>query len=259
MKESEALKISIIQTGLHWEDTEKNINMFSAKISEIPGETDIIVLPEMFNTGFSMQAALLAEEMNGPTMRWMAEQAAKKQAVITGSMMIREEGQYYNRLIWMQPDGASVFYDKHHLFGLGSEHETFTAGNQQMLIPYKGWKIFPVVCYDIRFPVWLRNTMSYDLLLVVASWPERRIAHWDMLLKARALENQCYVAACNRTGADGQGIDHPGHSVFIDPAGEVLHTLEGEETASLSFHKAQLKKTRRLYPFLRDRDHFHLE
>lgn len=254
------LRVTLIQADLHWEDIPANLAMFDKKIAAIREETDLIILPEMFNTGFSMKPEKLAEKADGPTTRWMAKKAAEKNAVITGSIIALEKGRYYNRLIWMLPDGSYEIYDKKHLFGLGDEPSRYSAGTGKLITERKGWKICPMVCYDLRFPVWVRNAEQYDLYINVANWPERRILHWKVLAQARAIENLCYVIALNRVGTDGNGIYHSGESQVIDPAGNVLYYKAHEEdVCTLTLERSLLTKARRMYPFLRDMDAFELK
>jgi predicted amidohydrolase len=254
------LRISVVQTSLHWENREANLEMFSDKIDAIKEETDLILLPEMFSTSFSMSAEKLAETMDGEVIQWMKETSAKKNAVVCGSLMMKDGGKFYNRLIWMQPDGNLQYYDKRHLFGLGEEHNHYSSGNKKILVELKGWKILPLVCYDLRFPVWARNVDHYDLLLYVANWPERRVNAWKTLLEARAIENQCYVAGVNRVGNDGHGIHHTGESSVIDPRGEILWRETEREcihTCTLSYH--HLNHIRESLPFLKDADQFEIK
>jgi predicted amidohydrolase len=259
------LSVTIIQSILHWEDIDANLKMFSEKISSIQEKTNLIILPEMFSTGFTMNAKKLAEPMNGRTMQWMKEMAKKKNCVITGSIIIEEKKKFYNRLIWMPPTGKFEIYDKHHLFRYANEHKYYSAGKKKLLVELKGWKIYPLICYDLRFPVWIRNRttkgkMDYDLLLFVANWPERRNHAWKTLLMARAIENQCYVAAVNRLGNDGNGVYHSGDSAIINFKGEVISkTLshkESVETVILS--KKELNNWRKTFPAWRDANRFRL-
>lgn len=256
------LKITILQSGLYWENKEKNLNMFSEKIASVSESTDLIVLPEMFTTGFSMQPARFAEAMSGETISWMREKAKEKNAVITGSFICGENSSYYNRLVWMRPDGTYSVYDKHHLFSMGDENNYYTAGTKRIIEEWKGWKICPLVCYDLRFPVWARNIKKdpYDLLIYVANWPERRAGAWKTLLPARAVENQCYVAGLNRVGNDGNGIDHSGDSVVIDMKGErISKTAAHEERAeTVLLSHAALLEFRQQFPVLNDADDFTL-
>lgn len=255
------LKITIFQAYLFWENIDKNLQNLSLRLSSgVKEKTDLIVLPEMFNTGFSMNAASLAEEMNGKTMTWMAAAAAKYDCVVTGSLIISENGNYYNRMVWMLPSGEFRYYDKKHLFGMGEEDKTYTAGEEQVIVELKGWKIRLALCYDLRFPVWLRNTdAAYDILLVIASWPDRRIPHWKALIPARAIENQSYVIAVNRVGHDGKETYHSGHSMCIDAYGNtVYYKPEDEDLYTFSIGYEDLAKVRQDFPFLKDADHFNL-
>jgi len=228
------LRITLIQTKLHWQDAVKNISMFDALVKKIKkGSTDVILLPEMFSTGFTMQAASNAEEMNGPSMQFMIITAAEKNAAVCGSLIIREKKKYFNRLIWMQPDGSYSHYDKRHLFSMAKEQLTYTQGTKKLIVSWRGWKICPLVCYDLRFPVWSRRTRKndYDLLIYVANWPERRRLAWSQLLPARAIENQCFVAGLNRIGADGNNISHTGDSAVIDPMGNKISRTKGSQSS----------------------------
>jgi len=256
------LKITVFQAYLFWENTEKNLKNLSLRLSSgVKEKTDLIVLPEMFNTGFSMNAATLAETMDGNTMNWLAETAKRYDCVVTGSLMISEGGKYYNRMIWMLPDGSYEKYDKHHLFGLGEEDKTYTPGKDQVIVSLKGWKIRLAICYDLRFPVWLRNVdAAYDILLIIASWPDKRTAHWKALIPARAIENQCYVIAVNRVGHDGNEIYHSGHSMCLDANGNtVYYKPEDEDLYTFSIAYPDLEKNRRSFPFLKDADKFSIQ
>lgn len=251
------LRVSILQTELVWENPKANREYFSKKISQLP-ETDVIVLPEMFPTGFSMNAKNLAEKPQGETLEWMLETAKQKNAAITGSVIVSENKKFYNRLFFVFPDGNYEIYDKKHLFSYADEHKTYSEGNKKIVITYRGWKICPLICYDLRFPVWSRNKEEYDVLLYVANWPKVRVQAWDILLKARAVENICYVAGVNRVGIDGNKIEYSGHSAIYDMLGNPLTTenfeKEFEETISLS--RPKLLQTREKLAFLNDRDDF---
>jgi len=257
------LSITIIQSDLYWENAEQNLDLFSEKFSGLKGTTDLILLPEMFSTGFTMNASACAEEMTGKTMQWLKLKAAEMKCVITGSVIIHEGGKFYNRLFWMKPDGTHAYYDKRHLFRLAGEELTYTPGNKKIIMEINGWKILPLVCYDLRFPVWSRRTKKedYDLLIYVANWPERRIHAWKQLLMARAIENQCYVAGVNRIGNDGNEIYHPGYSAVIDFKGEqISQTKPGEasvETVTLTHQP--LDDFRKHFPFADDADAFILQ
>ncbi|MXV50488.1 nitrilase family protein [Pedobacter sp. HMF7647] len=254
------LKITSFQAYLFWENIDKNLQNLSLRLSSIREKTDLIILPEMFSTGFTMNTSL-AENMEGKTMTWMHEQATKFDAVTTGSIIIQEKGHFYNRMIWMRPDGTYEFYDKRHLFGMGKEDDYYTPGKKQLIVELNEWKIRLAVCYDLRFPVWLRNVEGeYDMLLIVANWPERRSAQWRALIPARAIENQSFVVAVNRVGHDGNEVYHSGDSMCIDPVGNtVYYKPNDEDLYTFSISKEEVIKTRRLFPFLRDMDKFSLK
>jgi len=254
------LTISVIQSDLVWEDIDANLKAFTEKIEAL-GSTDLIVLPETFSTSFSMNSEYLAEPMDGKTMRWMAKIANAKNTVVAGSAILKEGGQIFNRFIWMRPDGTYEKYDKRHLFRMGNEHSHFTAGTKRLIVELKGWKICPQICYDLRFPVWSRNKkQEYDLLLYVANWPEIRIGAWEKLLHARAIENQCYLAAVNRIGTDGLGVNCIGNSIIINPKGDLIWKAadqkEETKTAELSFR--DLSDFRKKFPVGMDADEFEL-
>lgn len=256
------LKITLFQGYLFWENIDKNLQNISLRLSGgIREKTDLIILPEMFNTGFTMDAAKLAEPMNGKTMQWMHKIAKQYSCVITGSLIITENEKFYNRLIWMRPDGSYECYDKRHLFKLAKEQNTYTGGTRKLIVELKGWKICPVICYDLRFPVWLRNVNeAYDLLIVVANWPERRALHWRTLIPARAVENQAYVIGLNRVGHDGNEIYHSGDSTCISPNGNVVYYKRDEEDVyTFSIIHEEVEKTRRALPFLQDADIFRIK
>lgn len=258
------LKVTLIQTQLHWENIEQNLCMFDEKINSIKERTEVVILPEMFSTGFSMKSDQLAETMDGSAVQWMKKKAAEKNIIITGSLIIEENGQYLNRLIWMQPNGVAGTYDKRHLFGYAGEHEHYQPGDRRLIAQVKGWKICPIVCYDLRFPVWSRNVISpetgtpvYDVLINVANWPERRNTAWKTLLQARAIENQCYAIGVNRVGNDGNNIYHSGDSSLIDPMGEILYRKEHDEDIfTTTLERSRLDDIRNKIPFLKDADKF---
>lgn len=253
------LDVSIIQANLVWEDKKANLKYFEDKISAI-NKADIIILPEMFTTGFTMNPEPLAEKMDGETANWMLQMASEKKCLLIGSIIIKENFNYFNRLIAAFPDGSLQYYDKKHLFTLAKEHQFYTSGEQQLLINYKGWKLFPLICYDLRFPVWARNTVDYDVLIYIASWPKLRISAWDALLKARAIENMAYTIGVNRVGVDANGFEYPGHSVILDAYGtELLSTKENqEEIGSILIDKDKLNEVRNKLQFLNDKDSFRL-
>lgn len=257
------LSVTVIQTPLFWEDKKANLQMLEKKIESV-SNTEIIVLPEMFSTGFSMQPESLAETMDGDTMQWMKQIAAKRRVILTGSIIISENGHYYNRLIWMLPNGTFGFYDKRHLFSFAGEDKRYTPGNKRLIASVKGWKINPQVCYDLRFPVWARQSPhdepEYDLLIYVANWPQRRNLAWKTLLQARAIENQCYVVGVNRIGNDADSIYHSGDSMIIDPLGNLLyHKEEIADIHTATLDKKVLEEIRQKFPFWKDGDHFLLE
>jgi omega-amidase len=259
------IKVTIIQSDLHWENVDKNLAMFSEKIDAISEATDVIVLPEMFNTGFSMLSDKLAETMEGKSVAWMAAKSKKANAVIAGSLIIQENNNFYNRLIWVQPDGELYTYDKRHLFRMGDEHLSFSAGKERLIVTYKGWRFCPMICYDLRFPVWARNLSkskrpAYDCLIYVANWPEARKQAWSKLLEARAIENQCYVIGANRIGEDGEGILCSGNSVMINPKGEALSNIPENEnyTETMTLSLDELNSFREAFPVSKDGDEFEI-
>jgi omega-amidase len=252
------LNVTYIQSDLFWENPTANLAMFEEKISQINQPTDLIVLPEMFNTGFTMNTQTIGEVMNLHTFKWMKMMAAQTKAVVTGSYIVKENNQAYNRLIWMQPDGQFDYYDKKHLFRMGKEHEAFEPGTQKIIKEIKGWKICPLICYDLRFPVWSRNLdLQYDLLLYTANWPAPRSQHWNTLLLARAIENQAYVLGLNRIGTDGRNLEYSGDSAMIDFKGQYLHLSKNQaETISLTLDKQALDEYRNRFPAYLDADKF---
>lgn len=254
------LHTTLVQTSLHWEDKQANLEQLGRKLSGLAAPTDLVVLPEMFTTGFTINARPLAEPTEGPAYEWMAGQASRLGAVVTGSFIAVENGQYYNRLLWVRPDGSYEKYDKRHLFTLAGEHEHYAPGRQRLIVELKGWKVLPLICYDLRFPVWARNVDNYDLLLYVANWPEMRRQAWRSLLAARAIENQAYTLGVNRVGKDGNDFPYTGDSSAFDYAGEeLLHTThtEGVFTVQLSYEKQ--RDFRKKLQFLADRDGFVME
>lgn len=255
----QALNLALVQTALNWEERDKNLAMFEEKLKQVYDDRDIIVLPEVFTTGFSMNVEKLGEPMDGGSMQWMKEKAREKNAVITGSLIIKENNKYYNRLIWMPPDGNYKHYDKRHLFVMAKEDHYFTHGAGKLITEWKGWKLCPLICFDLRFPAFVRNQEYYDAMICVANWPAKRSNHWRSLLPARAIENQCYVAAVNRVGPDGNKIDHRGDSCVIDPMGETNLSAAWEENIlNATLHKENIEKTRRYMPFLEDQDQYRL-
>ena len=258
------LSFSIIQTNLFWEDKGANLTHLEQKIMGIGSFTEIIVLPEMFSTGFSMQPEIHAETMDGPTIDWMRRLSETKKAIITGSLIIKEEDKFYNRLIWMLPNGELGYYDKRHLFAFAGEDQHYTAGNKRLIASVKGWKINLQICYDLRFPVWARQTKGteseYDVLLYVANWPEKRNHAWKTLLTARAIENQCVTIGVNRVGLDGNNNAHSGDSLIVGPLGEVLyHCAYEEDVFTITLQKEEITNARSQFPFWKDADFFHIQ
>ncbi len=252
------LTIALIQSDLHWESPAANRAMFEEKIWQVNKPVDVIVLPEMFTTGFTMNAKALAEPMNLHTFKWMKQMAEHTQAAICGSYIVQAAGKYYNRFVWMNADGTFFTYDKKHLFRMAGEGDVFDNGNKQLIIEYKGWKISPLVCYDLRFPVWSRNVNNaYDVLLYVANWPQARVHAWNTLLRARAIENNTYVVGVNRVGVDGKDISYSGYSACIDFKGEEIVNLYEQDTiayATLSQQDLQAHRTK--FPSWKDADPF---
>jgi omega-amidase len=287
------LTVTTIQPDLQWEDKSANLRRLEEKIDAIDVHTELVILPEMFSTGFSMRPELLAEPMEGPTVAWMLNLATRKKIILTGSVIIEEEGKYFNRLIWMLPNGQYGYYDKRHRFAYAGENEHYSAGHKRLVASVKGWKVLLLVCYDLRFPVWSRQAaqehaasrptatadpiaattapgdaghpqdtreLEYDLIIYVANWPQRRSLAWKTLLQARAIENQAYVIGVNRVGNDGNNIAHSGDSMIIDPLGEILyHEADKEDVFTLTLQKDQLETTRQRFPFWKDADHFNIE
>lgn len=251
------ISIALVQPELVWENAEKNRINISSNLAKIEAQPDIIVLPEAFNTGFSMNAKHVAESMNGQTIEWMHLTAEQYNCAICGSLFVEENGAYFNRFVWVDDKGKMACYDKRHLFSMGDEQVNYTAGKEQLLIHYKGWKIFPQICYDLRFPVWSRNTMGYDLLINVANWPAARQNVWQTLLKARAIENQCYVVGVNRVGRDGNNIEYIGGSLGINFKGEVLIDCEASDAImGIQLDLQALKDFRLKFDTLKDADPF---
>lgn len=261
------LKITIIQSDLHWEDIGANLAMFEEKIWQIGQQTDVIVLPEMFTTGFTMKANKLAEMMNMRTFKWMKQMADQTGALILGSFIANVHDRFYNRLLWMEPEGNFKTYDKRHLFRMAEENHIYTAGESLLIGHWKGWRICPLICYDLRFPVWSRNRWnpslkkaSYDLLLYVANWPKVRIDAWETLLRARAIENLSYVVGVNRVGHDGNNVEYNGQSSIISPKGDTIFSVEGiEATRTTTISANSLQAYRDKFPAFMDADDFSIE
>lgn len=281
------LSVTIIQTNLFWENPTANLANLEEKIAQIPSPTDLIILPEMFTTGFTMNAKSMAEPMNFTTCKWLKQQAKRTQAVITGSFIVKEGEHFFNRLIWMRPDGSFETYDKRHLFRMGEEDKTFTAGTKRLIVELNGWRICPLICYDLRFPVWSRNIksasyksqvlsetsilksneqllatydlLSYDLIIYVANWPSVRSQVWDTLLQARAIENQSYCIGVNRIGKDGMNLEYSGNSVVIDFKGnQLFYQKEDEVINNQILRKKELEDFRAKFPAYLDADDFEI-
>jgi omega-amidase len=258
---SNILTVALIQTHLIWENPIENRRSLNDKINAIKSSIDLILLPEMFTSGFTMNASVIAETMDGETIAWLKTKAKEKQTLIIGSLVISENDNFYNRLVCVEPSGNITHYDKRHTFTLAGEHKVYTAGDEKVIFNYKGWKICPLICYDLRFPVWARNVEDYDLLLYVANWPKVRINAWDTLLKARAIENMSYSIGVNRVGLDGNNYEYTGHSAAYDVLGNRIDTIpeNKEATEIVALDKDHIKKYREKLNFLNDRDDFSLK
>ena len=251
------MKVALIQSPLSWENPAVNRNYFEEKINAITEKVDLIVLPEMFTTGFTMNPSAVTETMQGETILWLQSLAKAKNSAITGSLVVTENDNFYNRLVFVFPSGEIQFYDKRHLFTLAGEDKVYTSGKEKLIVEYLGWKICPLVCYDLRFPVFARNTEDYDLLIYVANWPKVRTNAWDILLKARSVENMCYTIGVNRIGFDNNNLEYVGHSQVVDFLGN--YVLEPEETEGffiIELNKEKLHQTRKKLGFLNDKDTF---
>jgi predicted amidohydrolase len=257
---TDELHIVGIQADLFWENPTKNIASFEEKINCLPENTDLVVLPEMFTTGFTMNPEKVAEKMNGNSVSWMVKMATENQFAITGSLVISDANNYYNRMVFVHPSGKIETYDKRHSFTLAGEDKVYASGKEKLIVTYKGWKICPLICYDLRFPVWARNTENYDLLIFMANWPVTRIKAWDSLLKARAIENMSYIIGINRTGKDVHNYEYSGNSLLIDYLGEELSKLPKNEAGIVSaiISKKHQQKVREKLGFLNDMDSFEI-
>jgi len=255
---ADKLSITLVQPDIVWEQKKANLAHYESTIASLTEHTHVLVLPEMFSTGFSMNSSALAETMDGESVAWMKHWAAQRKCIITGSLIIEEEGQYYNRMLWVQPDGRLFHYDKRHLFGLAHENQHYAAGNKRLIVQVNGWRILLLVCYDLRFPVWARNQEDeYDVMICVANWPAVRSLAWNTLLQARAIENQAYVIGVNRVGTDGKGHYYSGDSSVYDPSGTLL--FRQSDTAcckTVQLSKETVRATRESLPFLKDADRF---
>ena len=254
------LRLLLIQPDLAWEDKAENLACISALIEKRTQDADIIVLPEMFSTGFSMRPVELAEGMTGKTIQWMKEKAQSTNSLLTGSLIIEENGLYYNRFLAYSPQGLVAQYDKRHLFRMSGEESSYQSGDQRIVFEWKGWRILPQICYDLRFPVWIRNQNDYDLALFVANWPAPRRDVWRSLLIARAIENQAYVAGANRVGMDNKKINHIGDSLIIHPKGNIIQEIDSEQHGLLesSISLNELSSFIKKFPAQLDRDEFHI-
>jgi len=254
----EILNVTAVQTELFWESPAENRKKLAEVLSSTSTQTDVVVLPEMFTTGFTMNPQPYAEQPDGPTLAWMQQQAQRLQAALTGSFIVSEENHYFNRLFWVFPDGRFETYDKRHLFRMAGEDGIYSAGKKQLMVTWKGWKIRPLICYDLRFPVWSRNIEdAYDLLIYVANWPQARSSAWRTLLSARAIENLSYVVGINRIGVDGLSVPYGGDSLILDFKGHVLwdgRDIHTAVTYPLSIH--ELSTFRHKFPAYLDADHF---
>ena len=265
-KAAETLNITMIQSNLAWEDKLSNLKSFEEKIRGHNDKMEVVILPEMFSTGFSMKPSEHAETMDGETVQWMKRIAAENNIILAGSLIIKEEDDFFNRLVWMLPNGEYGYYDKRHLFAYAGEDEHYTSGNKRLIASVKGWKVNLLVCYDLRFPVWARQVVpitendsdpEYDVLVYVANWPEKRVHAWKTLLQARAIENQCYVVGVNRVGDDANGNHYTGDSMIVDPLGQPLvHAGHNEGVFTYSLRSEELQNVRERLPFLRDADPF---
>lgn len=254
------LSLTLVQANLVWQDRIANFKKMESLLAATQKVGDIILLPEMFTTGFSMSPETLWDKPEGETLRWLQKMAETHNAAVCGSAIIKDDGNYYNRLYFVYPSGEFETYNKRHLFTLAGEEKIYTGGSKHLFIDYKGWRIMPLVCYDLRFPVWCRNTTDVDLQIFVANWPERRSMPWKALLKARAIENMCYVAGLNRVGDDGNGVSHSGDSAVYDELGNEVEMLTPfkEEVVTIEMDRQKMLDSRQRFQFLSDRDSFDL-
>ncbi|MCX6239718.1 MAG: amidohydrolase [Bacteroidia bacterium] len=258
MEIKDNLRITIAQVDLAWENPGQNRRDLELQIRQLAGKSDLVILPETFTTGFSMHASDLAEPMDGPTIKWLINLSQITSLAIGGSIIIKDNGLYYNRFVFITPNGENFFYDKRHLFSIGGESISFTAGNQRLIVNFLGWRIALYICYDLRFPVWCRNVNDTDLMIFTANWPASRSEVWKTLLKARAIENQVYVTGVNRIGTDGNGISYIGESQFVNYRGEVLTENNISTSGLLSYEisKKELNNFREIFPVANDADRF---
>ena len=258
---TDELHIVGIQADLFWENPAKNLVFFEEKINSLPENTDLVVLPEMFTTGFTMNPKNIAEKIDGTTVSWMRKFAVKRQIAITGTLVIQENNNYYNKLIFVHPSGKIETYTKRHSFTLAGEDKVYTSGKEKLIVTYKGWKICPLICYDLRFSVWARNVENYDLLIFMANWPVKRIKAWDTLLKARAIENMSYTIGVNRTGVDANNYSYSGNSLIVDYLGEEVSSLPKNKggVVHATISKKSQNKVREKLGFLNDMDSFSIQ
>lgn len=255
------MKVAVIQLNLYWEQPEKNFQQLEQKLSAVESDTQLVLLPEMFTTGFSMNPSKLAEKYPGKTVEWMKRMAEKHGFAITGSHIAESDSKYYNRMVFVYPNGEIRTYDKRHLFRMAKEDQYYTAGNERVIVSHAGWRLLLAVCYDLRFPVWLRNRNDYDVMLLVANFPERRRYAWNSLLVARAIENQAYVVACNRIGVDGNQVNYSGDSQVVDPMGQMVALAKpnAEEVIYANLNREYLNDLRTNFPVHFDADSFKIE
>lgn len=253
------METALVQSPLVWEDPAENRRHFSELLKPLAGSVDLIVLPEMFTTGFTMNPHNIAREEGSRTLDWMLEQASRTNAALVGSTVFPEQGRYFNRLVFAMPDGTCQVYDKRHTFTLAGEDKVYDRGTMRIQVDFRGFSFCPLICYDLRFPVWSRNTNGYDVLIYVANWPSPRVSAWDTLLRARAIENMSYVLGVNRIGSDPNGLAYSGHSAAFDSLGERLAFAEGAQILRVTLNKSHLQETRNSLRFLQDRDGFTLE
>lgn len=258
MKPQDNIQLLIVQMQIFWHDAKANCQQIEQKLQKDVQPHDIVLLPEMFNSGFSMQPNKVAETMSGETMTWLRNMAKKYDCVIVGSLAIKENGQCFNRMVWMNADGTYQYYDKKHLFRLAGEHERYSPGQERVVVTHKGWRFLLQVCYDLRFPVWCRQkNMDYDVMLLVANWPDARANAWNALIPARAIENQCYVVAVNRVGADAKKLIYAGDSQAQDYLGRtVCHLGDSQENKNVILNYMDLLQSREQLPFYQDADNF---
>lgn len=258
----DTLRLTLLQSDLAWQDAERNRVLLEQQLDGLAASTDLVILPEMFTSAFALGSGAIAETPDGPTLAWMREQARRLDAALTGSIAVMDDGKRYNRLYFVTPDGRVLYYDKRHLFRMLGEHERYAAGRDKLLLTWRGWRILPLVCYDLRFPVWCRSTpqAAWDLMIVVANWPAPRAQHWRTLLQARAIENLGYVAGVNRVGRDGNGLDYAGYSAVVDAQGqELLQAGSTEGVFHCDITRSALEDWRKRFPAFMDADSFTLQ